>query len=91
MYEILDRSRRLTEKQIANEFGGKWVYLVDLEGPPFEGFKTAVPAVVASIPFAGKETGIYDKLEEEYNGNTTVWSFLGNTIFGFSEVLIDGD
>ena len=88
MYKILESSKRMSTKQIMNEFNGKWVFLVDLDRPPTGWFKSAVPAVIADEPFAGSETGIYDELDEKYKGNTTAWSFLSNelNVFGFNEV-----
>ena len=91
MYKILDMPKRMTTKEIMSEFNGKWVFLVDLEGSPFDWFKTAVPAVVADEEFEGGETGIYDKLDDQYDGKTMAWSFLPNelNVFGFSEVKPD--
>ncbi|MCL2500275.1 MAG: hypothetical protein FWE90_08050 [Defluviitaleaceae bacterium] len=89
MYKVLDASERMTPKQIMHEFNGKWVYLVDLEGPLYGWFHTAIPAVVADKAFAGKESGIYNELDEKYNGRTTCWSFLRDTVNGFNEVLHD--
>jgi hypothetical protein len=82
----------MTRKQIKEEFKGKWIFLVDLEGPQFGWFDTAIPAVVADKLFEGRETGVYKRLNEEYNGNTMDWSFLPDEInvFGFSEVPADG-
>ena len=92
MYTILENPPRMTPKEVANAFNGKWIYLVDLEGSPFTWFKSAIPAVVADKEFAGSETGIYDKLNEKYNGNITTWSLLHDEfMFGFSEVLADGN
>ena len=93
MYEIIEKPKRMTRKEISSGFRGKWVFLVGLEGPPFNFFESAIPAVIADKPFEGDETGIYNKLEDEYNGNTTTWSFLTNTInvFGFSEVESNDD
>jgi hypothetical protein len=92
MYKVLDSPKRMTRKQIKEEFKGKWIFLVDLGEPQFGWFETAVPAVVADKLFEGRETGLYQKLNEEYNGNTMDWSFLPNEInvFGFSEVQPDG-
>ena len=91
MYKILDAPERMSPEQVMNEFEGKWVFLVDLEGPPFGWFESAIPAVVADEQFEGIETGIYEKLNNEHNGNTMTWSFLSNelNVFGFSEVLPD--
>jgi len=93
MYKIIDDSERMSPEQIMSAFKGKWVFLVDLKGSPFGWFESAIPAIVADEPFEGDETGIYDKLENEYNGNTTTWSFLPYEInvFGFTEVLLDGN
>ena len=93
MYTLVDIPKRMSPEQIMNEFKGKWVFLVDLDGPPFGWFKSAIPAIVADEPFEGSETGIYDSLTDKYNGNTTDWSFLPNelNVFGFSEVFPDGD
>jgi len=93
MLTIFDNPKRMSREEIKNEFGGKWVFLVDLEGPPYGWFDTAVPAVMADKLFEGQETGIYEKLNAEHNGNTSDWSFLRNQInvFGFDEVLTDGN
>ena len=89
MFKVLDVHKRMKPKQIMEEFKGKWVFLVDLDGPPYGWFDTAIPAIIADKPFEGKETGIYDKLEADYEGNTSVWSFLNDelNVFGFNEVL----
>ena len=91
MYEVLNTKKRMTRKEIIGAYKGKWVFLVDLQGPPFRWFETAVPAVIADKQFEGKETGIYDRLKKEHEGNTSVWSFLPNelNVFGFNEVLAD--
>ena len=93
MYTVLNPLKRMSRKQIIEEFKGKWVFLVDLYGPKFGWFESAVPVVVADKLFEGRETGIYKKLNDEYNGNTMDWSFLPNeiNIFGFNEVKVDGD
>ena len=93
MVTILENQRRMSLKEIESNFQGKWVYLVDLEGPKYGWFDTAIPAVVADDVFEGDETGIYDRLDEEYNGNTMDVTYLSNLInvFGFNEVLPDGD
>ena len=89
MYKILDDYKRMNPEQIMDEFKGKWVFLVDLEGSPFGWFESAIPAIVADEPFEADETGIYDRLENKYVGNTMAWSFLPNelNVFGFNEVL----
>jgi len=91
MYKILESPKRMTPKQVIKEFKGKWIFLVDLDGSPLGWFKSAIPMIVADEIFEGSETGIYRKLNEDYNGNTFDWSLLPNEInvFGFSEVLPD--
>jgi len=93
MVTILKNQRRMNREEIVEEFRGKWVFLVDLEGPPLGRFQTAIPAVMADDVFEGDETGIYDKLDEEYNGNTADLTYLRNqvNVFGFNEVLLDDD
>jgi len=93
MVTILENQRRMDREEIVKEFGGKWVFLVDLEGPPLGRFQTAIPAVMADDVYEGRETGIYARLNEEYNGNTADVTYLRNQInvFGFNEVLPDGD
>ena len=91
MVTILENQRRMSREEIANEFKGKWVFVVDLDGPKYGWFDTAVPAVVADDVFEEYETGLYDRLNEEYNGNTMDLTYLRDLInvFGFSEVLAD--
>ena len=93
MVTILENQKRMSLKEIECNFQGKWVYLVDLEGPKYGWFDTAVPAVVADDVFEGDETGIYDKLDEEYNGNTMDLTYLRNlpNPFGFIELIPEDD
>ena len=91
MVTILENQRRMSREEIANEFKGKWVFVVDLDGPKYGWFDTAVPAVMADDVFEGYETGLYDRLNDEYNGNTMDLTYLRDLInvFGFTEVLPD--
>jgi len=90
MYKFIENPKRMNREQIKAVFKGKWVYLAKPEGPPTGWFDTAIPIVVAYEPFEGRETGIYDKLEEEYNGNTTDWTippFRSNMVGIFHEAV----
>ncbi|MCL2014594.1 MAG: hypothetical protein FWG69_06360 [Oscillospiraceae bacterium] len=93
MVTILENQRRMNREEIVEEFRGKWVFLVDLEGPPLGRFETAIPAVMADDVFEGRETGIYDRLNEEYNGNTADVTYLRNlpNPFGFIELVPEDD
>jgi hypothetical protein len=92
MYQILNDPRRLTFEEIAEEFRGKWVYLVDLDGSKYSWFNTAVVAVVADNVLEGRETGIYDEFYNKYDGRVADIYFSDkDTITGFREVLINED
>ena len=91
MYQIIEAPRRMSLKEITEEFDGKWVFVVRLEGPLYGWFDTAVPVVVADKPFEGFNTGIYERLSEEYGGNYSDLTLLPNeyNVFGFDEVSAD--
>ena len=93
MYTIIDEPKRMTRERIFKEFQGKWVFLVNMEGPLFGFFESAVPVIVADKPFEGKETGIYQRLHDENGENSMDLSFLSNehNVFGFSEVIHDNN
>ena len=59
MYEIIENPRRMTRSEIKNEYDGKWVFMVNLEGHIYGLFDYATPVVVADKPFEGNEDGIY--------------------------------
>jgi hypothetical protein len=86
MYEVLENPKRMTFSEMYEEFNGKWVYTVKPEKPPGT-FITAIPVVIADIPYEGDETGIYDKIDNEYGGDTMdITGFMNKYhIFGFSE------
>ena len=69
MYEIIKNPKRMTRELIDETFKGKWVFLARLEPPPLAHYETAVPLVVADMPFEGNETGIYDMLSFVLNGD----------------------
>jgi hypothetical protein len=90
MYTILENQKRMTRKEMRKEFPDKWVYVVDCDFELGIPMKTGVPKVIADIPWEGRETGMYRKLDDEY-GRTMYMSFLSNEInvFGFSEVKVN--
>ncbi|MCL2225939.1 MAG: hypothetical protein FWB96_13305 [Defluviitaleaceae bacterium] len=90
MYEILKDQKRMTSKEINKTFKGKWVYMIKPEDCP-ERFYTAIPVVIADIPFEGVETGLYDKIYDEYDGDVMSIAYLMNKyhVFGFSEGVLD--
>ena len=92
MYKVLDAPKRMTRKEIIKEFDGKWVFFIDMEGPVYGWFKSAVPVVVADKPFEGFETGIYQKFRDENAGNYSDLTLLPNenNVFGFDEVTVNG-
>ena len=91
MYEILENQPRMTRKEMAEKFKGKWVFSVDADFSLGVPTKTAIPKIIADEPWEGRETGIYQDLDDEYNGKTTYRSYLLNELhsFGFSEVQVD--
>lgn len=93
MYEVIKEPRRMTVDEIHETFKGKWVYLVRPEGPLFSFFETAIPMVIADIPYEGKETGLYARIQDEYDGDTMSITYLMGkyNVFGFSEVLMDDE
>ena len=74
MVTVLDSYRRMTHDEIYEEeaFKGKFIYLVDVEwnDPIWEFFKSAVPKVVADNVLEENKTGLYEKLDDEYEGRT---------------------
>ena len=92
MYTVIENPKRMSRKEILNTFQGKWVFYVDLEGPLYDTFETAVPVIVADEVFEGRETGIYKKIMAQHK-SVGDWSMLFNTanVFGFSEAAQDGD
>jgi len=93
MYQIIETPRRMSRDEIIKEFDGKWVFLINPEGPLYGWFETAMPAVVADKPFEGFDTGIYHKLRDENDGSSTDLTLLPNeyNIFGFDEVAVNAD
>ena len=94
MYEIIENGRRMTFKELSEEYKGKWLYLADLDNKtPFERWNTAIPVVMADDILEGYKSGIYDKIDERYDGNTADISFLTDTwnVFGFVEVPMNED
>ncbi|MCL2016642.1 MAG: hypothetical protein FWG68_10400 [Defluviitaleaceae bacterium] len=95
MYRILDESERerLTFDEIWEKYNGKWVYIVDFHAPPFGWYESGIVAVVADKELEGRETGLYKRMELEYNGKVVGLSInLPDEIrvFGFTEVSVDG-
>ncbi|MCL1998766.1 MAG: hypothetical protein FWG65_08365 [Turicibacter sp.] len=93
MYKILENGERLTIDEIWEKYRGKWVYVVDLHGPPFGWFESGIVAVVADEELEGRETGLYRRLEIEYNGRVIGLPInLPDEInvFGFTEGSVDG-
>jgi len=90
MYQVLENRKRMTREEIRQEFDGKWVYLVDLEGELGSPFETAVVAVVADDMWEGSETGIYHDLRDKHE-RALNFSLLKNewNVFGFNEVVYD--
>ena len=89
MYEILENQPRMTRKEMAEKFKGKWVFAVDADFSLGVPTKTAVPKIVTDEPWGGHKEGIYDKLEEQHE-KTTYYCFLfENLVTGFSEVFAD--
>jgi len=91
MYNVIAKPKRMSREQISEEFQGKWVFLVGMEGPLYRPFESAIPIVIADKPFEGSETGIYKRLHDEHGEYSMDISFLPMeyNIFGFSEVLND--
>ncbi|MCL2170583.1 MAG: hypothetical protein FWB71_00405 [Defluviitaleaceae bacterium] len=88
MIQILESHRRMTYIEIAKEFEGKWVFLVEPDETEYGFFYTAQPAVIADSPFEGEETGIYDDLKEKYGSRTYDWTVrpVEGRVSGFFEV-----
>lgn len=80
MYRIIENPKRMTREEIKKEFTGKWVYVVDLEGPEFGWFNTGVVAVVADRVLEGRETGIYRELSDKYDGRVADMSLFDKEI-----------
>ncbi|MCL2016467.1 MAG: hypothetical protein FWG68_09510 [Defluviitaleaceae bacterium] len=92
MYKLLENNERLTHDEIWDKYEGKWVYVVDTRGPIFGFFESGIVAVEADRPFAGLETGIYDELDDKYDGRTadlTINIPGAINVFGFTEVPVD--
>jgi hypothetical protein len=87
MYKIIDNPERMSKEEIYEGFPNKWVFMVDIEGEEFGPWVSAVPVVVADKSYAGKETGLYEKLANEHDSYMSL-SFLDNEmrVFGFAEV-----
>ncbi|MCL2199459.1 MAG: hypothetical protein FWB80_11090 [Defluviitaleaceae bacterium] len=90
MYEVIKEPKRMTAEEINASFKGKWVLTARPE-PKFSLYQTAIPLVIADAPFEGDETGMYDKLSDEYDGDIMHLTHLMGRfhVFGFSEVPID--
>jgi hypothetical protein len=51
--------RRMSLAEIEKEYAGKWVYAISAD----DNSGDCIPVVVASVPFEGREQGIYKQLE----------------------------
>ncbi|MCL2016359.1 MAG: hypothetical protein FWG68_08965 [Defluviitaleaceae bacterium] len=93
MYEILKNPQEMTRAEVEEKYNGKWLFIIKVNGNPFEPYVNEIPVVVADEEWEGDEDGIYDKY---YNDpNIKVVSCLSllpqqpHNLFGFWEVPAD--
>jgi len=79
MVTIIPNPKRMTRAEIKETYKGKWVFMVDADGPGFgtfqyQGFETACPVVIADEPWEDSETDIYTRYNHKHEGNFTILS-----------------
>jgi len=87
MYEILENPTRMSRDEIKKEYKGKWVFLVEPEGKIGCFMKSAIPIVIADIPWEGYDAGIYQKFIDDYESNMDLSFIPCESVTGFREVI----
>jgi len=92
MYEILENPQRMSREEVYEKYDGKWLFIIHLEGEPFQPWETGIPVVVADSDWEGDDEGIYDVYYDDPSITRLMHLSLirdENFFFGFWELPLD--